>query len=159
MMSHSSPVSSSGKKRRVASQVAASTRLLPLPDEVVSALLIDYHMALASLRQGRGDLHHFVTMARVVVVSCHLFDAGYGEAHIDGLMEVHEALDRSHRMAAQTGNWCVDDATFELLADLLTLHEQQLREAPFHVVARSNEKMEQGVSMSGARASGMRTAA
>jgi hypothetical protein len=37
----------------------------------------------------------------------------------------------------ETGLWGVNETTFELLADLLTLHERQLGAAPHHAVARS----------------------
>jgi len=95
------------------------TRLLPLPDEEVRQRLIEYHMTLANLRRRRGDLGHFVTMARVIVSTCPLFDEGYGEASLHGLMEVHDALERSLRVSVETGRWGVDETTFELLADRL----------------------------------------
>ena len=50
-------------------------------------------------------------MAEVIVITCYLLDAGYGEA------------------------------TFNLLADLLTLHELQMRSAPFHVVEKANRRL------------------
>jgi len=158
-MPHSSPTSLSSSKRRGANAVPVSTRLLPLPDEVIGELLIEYHMTLANLRRGAGDFRHFATMARVVVLTCHLFQAGYGEAQVDGLMEVQDALDRSHRKAVDTGIWGVDEAAFELLADLLVLHEEQLRAAPLNVVAKWNDKVEQAGKASAARNPSMRTAA
>lgn len=113
------------------------TRLLPLPDEEVRGRLIEYHMILANLRLRRGDASHFVTMARVIVSTCHLFDAGYGEASLEGLTQVHDALERSFRSSFESGVWAIDEATFELFADLLMLHERQLLCAPLHAVASS----------------------
>ncbi|MBV8259587.1 MAG: hypothetical protein JO239_01240, partial [Paraburkholderia sp.] len=67
--------------------------------------------------------------------------------------------DRSHRKAVDTGIWGVDEAAFELLADLLVLHEEQLRAAPLNVVAKWNDKVEQAGKASAARNPSMRTAA
>jgi hypothetical protein len=70
-----------------------------------------------------------------------LLDAGYGEACPDAMAEVKEALVRCNRVAEVTGVCGVDEVTFDLLADLLTLHELQMRTAPFHVVEKANKRM------------------
>lgn len=126
----------------------ASTRLLPLPTEITCGLLIEYHMALAALRQGRGDACHFSTMAGVIVITCYLVDAGYGEACTDAMTEVQEALVRCSRIAEVTGVCGVDEATFDLLADILTLHELQMRSAPVLVVEKANGRMLQAARAS-----------
>ncbi|MEX3985291.1 hypothetical protein AB4Y45_40785 [Paraburkholderia sp. EG287A] len=98
-------------------------------------------MRLANLRQGRGDARHFETMADVIAITCHLLAAGYVEACPEGMAEVQDALVRCHRSAEVTGVWAVDSVTFDLLADLLTLNERQMRSAPFHVVETVNKRM------------------
>jgi hypothetical protein len=101
--------------------------------------MIGYHLTLRNLRLHRGDLAHFVTMAQVIVSSSRLFDAGFGNARIEGLAEAHDALERSLRTSADTGVWGIDQSTFELFADLLTLHEDQLGMAPLHCVIASTK--------------------
>ena len=101
--------------------------------------MIAYHITLSSLRLQRGDLAHFVTMAQIIVSTSHLFDAGYGRARIEGLTEAHDALEHSLRAALASGIWGIDQATFELFAELLTLHEEQLRLAPLEAVTRSSQ--------------------
>jgi len=78
-------------------------------------------------------------MAQVIVSSSHLFDAGFGNARIEGLAEAHDALERSLRTSAEAGVWGVDQSTFELFADLLTLYEEQLSAAPLHSVIASTK--------------------
>src|SRR5260370_13399907 len=97
----------------------ASARLLPFSAEIRCGLLIEYHMTLANLGQGRGDARHFSTMAGVIVITCYRLDAGYGEACPDGMAEVQEASVRCNRIAEVTGVCGVDKATYGLLADLL----------------------------------------
>lgn len=80
-------------------------------------------------------------MAGNIVIPCYLLDAGYGEACQDAMAEVQEALVRCNRIAAVTGVGGIDEATFDLLADLLTLHEVQMRSAPLHVVEKANGLM------------------
>jgi len=101
--------------------------------------MIGYHLILHRLRLQLGDLSHFVTMAQVIVSSSHLFDAGFGNARIEGLAEAHEALERSLRASVETGVWGIDQSTFELFADLLILHEDQLSKAPLHAVINSTK--------------------
>jgi hypothetical protein len=115
-------------KRRCDIPLAVS--LLPLPEAAIRQRMIAYHITLSSLRLQRGDLAHFVTMAQIIVSTSHLFDAGFGSARIEGLSEAHDALERSLRAAVDSGAWGIDQATFELFADLLTLHEEQLCVAP-----------------------------
>jgi hypothetical protein len=66
-----------------------------------------------------------------------LLDADYGEACQDAMAEVQEALVRCKRVAEVTGGCGLDEATF----NLLTLHELQMRSAPFHVVETANRRM------------------
>jgi hypothetical protein len=103
--------------------------------------MIRYHLTLANLRAWRGDLSHFVTIAQVIVSSAHLFDAGFGEARIEGLAEAYDELERTLRTSVQNGRWGVDQTTFELFADLLVLHETQLRSAPTHAVLASSQSL------------------
>jgi hypothetical protein len=129
------------RKRRTApkrrGEIPLAVRLLPLPEAAVRQRMIAYHVTLSSLRLQRGDLAHFVTMARVIVSTSHLFDAGFGYARIEGLTQAHDALERGVRAAVASGVWGIDQATFELFADLLTLHEEQLRVAPLDAVTNS----------------------
>jgi hypothetical protein len=148
-MPRAQPMSSPAKGRSAYSK-SASMRLLPLPTEITCGLLIEYHMTLANLRQGHGDARHFSTMAGVIIITCCLIDAGYGEACPDAMAEVQEALVRCNRIAEATGVYGVDEATFHLLADLLTLHELQMRSAPFHVVEKANKRQLQLLSASSA---------
>ncbi|QGZ65309.1 hypothetical protein [Paraburkholderia acidisoli] len=113
--------------------------MLPLSDDTVRQRLIGYHMMLANLRNQCGDLAHFVTIAKVVVSASHLFDAGYGHACLEGLTEAHDALERNVRASVERGVWGIDEITFELFADLLTLYEAQLREAPAQAVTLALE--------------------
>lgn len=118
-------------------EVPLALRLLPLPDAAVRQRMIGYHITLSNLRSHRGDLSHFVTMAQVIVSTSHLFDAGFGSACIEGLTEAHDALEQGLRAAVATGVWAIDQSTFELFADLLALHEQQLCTAPLDAVNKS----------------------
>ncbi|WP_434667898.1 hypothetical protein P5W99_36345 [Paraburkholderia sp. A3BS-1L] len=101
--------------------------------------MIAYPITLSSLRLQRGDLAHFVTMAQLIVSTSHLFDAGYGRARIEGLTEAHDALERGLRAALGSGIWGIDQAIFELFAELLTLHEEQLHLAPLEAVTRFSQ--------------------
>jgi hypothetical protein len=116
-------------------------------------------MTLAVLRQGRGDARHFSAMAGIIVITCYLLDAGYGEACQDAMAEVQEALVRCNRIAEATGVCGIDEATFDLLADLLTLHELQMRSAPLHVVEKANRRMLQAARAPSAGGSDIHKAA
>jgi len=133
-------IKSKPPKRRDGRQMVV--RLLPLPEEAIRQLMIGYHLTLHSLRVQRGDHSHFVTMAQVIVSSSRLFDAGFGNARIEGLAEAHDVLECSHRVSVETGVWGIDQLTFELLADLLILYEEQLCKAPLHAVIKSTKKGE-----------------
>ena len=120
--------------RRARGAAPIVNKLLPLPDHKVRQAMISYHMTLTALREKRGDFGHFATIAKVIVCSSHLFDAGFGEARVEGLTEAHDALERNVRTSAETGVWGIDETTVALFDDLLTLHETQLRAAPAYAV-------------------------
>jgi hypothetical protein len=121
------------------SGIPLAVNLLPLPEAEMRQRMIAYHITLSNLRLHRGDLAHFVTMAQIIVSTSHLFDAGFGSARIEGLTEAHDALERGLRAAVASGVWGIDQATFELFADLLTLHEEQLCTAPLKAVTASSQ--------------------
>ncbi|CAE6821403.1 hypothetical protein R70006_06216 [Paraburkholderia domus] len=127
-------------RRRAGNSVPPSTRLLPIPTEIVNDVMIKHHVMLSNLRRGGGDAHHFGSLARVIVVAAELLKSGYGEVDPEDFAGVQEALVRANEVAHATGVWSVDEPTSALLGDLLTLHEQQLRTAPLHIVAKANDR-------------------
>jgi hypothetical protein len=79
-------------------------------------------------------------LARVIVTIAELVNAGYGDADPEGFAAAKDALVRANEVAHTTGVWSVDEPTLILLGDLLMLHEQRLRMAPLHVVAKANDR-------------------
>jgi hypothetical protein len=63
-----------------------------LAEPIGSAAVKHSLQNLAAPWQGRGDARHFSAMARIIVITCYLVDAGYGEACPGAMAEVQEGL-------------------------------------------------------------------
>ena len=119
--------------------------LLPLPQGLFDHLSIEQHLKLEALHCGAGDSTYMATMAEILFVCCFMAEDGYGEGHNDVILKAQENLFRSHAHGTATGVWSFDTSAYEAFCKLLTLHDNQLRQAPSYAVFKANERMLQSI--------------
>lgn len=113
-----------------------------MPRDESGRLLISYYWQLDELKAGRGNAAMIGTMASVIVATCLLVNAGWGEAQAEGMAEVQSRLIECNAHAARTGSWRVDPQTYELLCEVLDLHGEQLQAAPLHEVIKVSRHLD-----------------
>jgi hypothetical protein len=113
---------------RVVQSRRSKTLLLPLPRAKADELGLRNHVALASMREGKGSVHAAQALLDVVMVSGFLAEAGYGlldpaQAH-SAEKAARDAIDRGK----ETDRWFLEPAEFEELVRIVTLYDGQLRD-------------------------------
>jgi hypothetical protein len=116
--------------------------LLPLPPTTVAALSLEHHLIVEALRCGYGTASHIGSLAQLLLVTSFLIEDGRGQGNADGLRELEDALVRCHQRGVDTGAYFVDDDTYMLLGELLTLHDRQLATTPLHALAAAQQRVD-----------------
>jgi hypothetical protein len=122
---------------------AVKASLLPLPSVFTESLSLRYHIALQVMRLGIGSGVHLETLIRVIALARFLAADGYGEINHAEIAEAQEAARAALSHGQNIGAWILDDAAFESIARIVTLHDEQLRIAPFVAVAAAGKKLDQ----------------
>ncbi|AKM05455.1 hypothetical protein OIV57_23020 [Burkholderia pseudomallei] len=123
-------------------------QLLPLPVDQVRALSLKHHLALAMLRDGRGDIEAIITLLNVLYLAFFLRDSG--PAALDSCQRAEVALDDCIRRAERGEPWSVADTERQALEELVVTHDAQLAAAPAYRYLDAWEQV-QRVMASGGR--------
>ncbi|HTR05349.1 MAG TPA: hypothetical protein VMJ11_01520 [Paraburkholderia sp.] len=115
--------------------------LLPMPHVVADELALQVHLALAALRRGgTGDDARALLHAHVLAQS--IAGAGYGELEPERVRMADAALIDCFERGNAGGGWRLDEAGFEVLAQLVTVYDRQLQSAPLWVLTQASERLE-----------------
>jgi hypothetical protein len=116
--------------------------LLPLPPATVAALSLEYHLNIEALRCGYGTASHVGSLAQLLLVAYFLIEDGRGQGNADGFRELEDALVRCNQRGVDTGAYFVEDDTYVLLGELLTLHDRQLATTPLYALAAAKQRVD-----------------
>jgi hypothetical protein len=119
--------------------------LLPLPQGLFNHLSMEHHVKLEALHRGHGEAAFMGTMAEILFVSCFMAEDGYGEGHSAVIVKAQDHLVRAHQHGSHKGVWAFDATAYAAFGELLTLHDEQLRQAPAYAVFKANERMLQSI--------------
>ncbi|WP_232348326.1 hypothetical protein [Burkholderia pseudomallei] len=106
--------------------------LLPLPTRKVRALSLENHLALATVRGGRGDLDQVSCLVRVVYLAFYLRDATSAGADLDLYRRAETALNACVTRAEQGERCLLLDHELATIERLLVVHDEQLAAVPWH---------------------------
>ncbi|ARM04489.1 hypothetical protein BOC59_33200 [Burkholderia pseudomallei] len=106
--------------------------LLPLPTEKVHALSLENHLALATVRGGRGDLDQVSCLVRVVYLAFYLREATSAGADIDLYRRAEAALNACVTRAEHGERCLLLDHELATVERLLVVHDEQLAAVPGH---------------------------
>ncbi|AMM18786.1 hypothetical protein AX768_31465 (plasmid) [Burkholderia sp. PAMC 28687] len=115
--------------------------LLPMAAATEREISIDHHLTLEVLRSGAGEMYHLGSMARMTYLAMFLSRAGYGIARDGLLQETIDAIARCRVAALETRVFRVDDETYRLLCEVLTLHDSQLSRAPVFELMAAHDRL------------------
>lgn len=115
--------------------------LLPLPTEKVRALSLENHLALATVRGGRGDLDQVSCLVRVVYLAFYLRDATSTGADFDLYRRAEAALNACVTRADQGERCLLLDHELATVERILVIHDEQLAAIPWHRYLKAWEQL------------------
>lgn len=118
---------------------AAKAGLRPLPKMFVECMSLRYHIALEAMRSGAGSCLHLEALINAVALSGFLADAGYGVFPRSERVAVQKAAKAALEVGRAAGRWVLDEDMFDRIAKVLTLHDEQLRTAPFSAISSAGK--------------------
>ncbi|RQS03222.1 hypothetical protein DIE07_32320 [Burkholderia sp. Bp9002] len=106
----------------------SKAQLLPLPADQVRRLSLKHHLALAVLRDGRGDVEAIVTLLNVLYLAYFLGDS----CDPDRYRRAEAALNQCVARAERGEPWSLIDDERTVLEQLVVTHDAQLAVTPVH---------------------------
>ncbi|RQP98864.1 hypothetical protein [Burkholderia stagnalis] len=105
-------------------------QLLPLPADQVRRLSLKHHLALAVLRDGRGDFDAIATLVNTLYLA--YFLGAVGDAELAGFRRAETALNQCVARAERGEPWSLPDDARTVLEQLVVTHDAQLAAVPLH---------------------------
>ena len=116
--------------------------LLPMAQSLAMQVSIDNHLTLEVLRRGAAESFHLASLRQATYFAMLLNAAGYGDARPGLFRETDDAITRCQASSEQTGIWRIDDDAFDLLCEVLTLHDRQLATVPMYGLMDATRKLQ-----------------
>ncbi|WP_147329494.1 hypothetical protein [Paraburkholderia sp. DHOC27] len=124
---------------------AIKASLLPLPDLLVESLSLRHHIALEMMRLGMGSSEHLHTLMKVVALAGVLADDGYGQLSQEDRLAAQDAAQAALLHGQELGKWFLAADGFDIIAKMVSLHDEQLRIAPFAAVFTAGKQIDQSI--------------
>ncbi|WP_274004975.1 hypothetical protein [Burkholderia thailandensis] len=124
--------SSKRSSRRTSRPGLKKDMLLPLPTEKVRALSLENHLALATVRGGRGNLDQVSCLVRVVYLAFFLREATPTGADFDLYRRAEAALNACVARADRGERCLLLDHELATVERILVAHDEQLAAIPWH---------------------------
>ncbi|AOJ26761.1 MULTISPECIES: hypothetical protein [Burkholderia] len=105
---------------------------LPLPTEKIHALSLENHLALATVRGGRGDLDQVICLVRVVYLAFYLRDATSTGTDLDLYRRAEAALNACVTRVDRGERCLLLDHELAIVEQILVIHDEQLAAIPWH---------------------------
>jgi hypothetical protein len=126
---------------RVVQSRHSKTMLLPLSRAKADELGLRNHVALASMREGKGSVNAAQTLLEMVMASGFLAEAGYGQLDPAQALGAEKAVCGAIDRGKETDCWFLEPAEFDELVRIVTLYDGQLRDAPLSALAVAGERL------------------
>ncbi|WP_345817793.1 hypothetical protein AAGS40_29715 (plasmid) [Paraburkholderia sp. PREW-6R] len=115
--------------------------LLPMQKAQADELGLRNHIALASMRAGQGSLTAAQHLLEAIVLTGFLVEAGFGELEPEQFTAAELAVCEAIEQGSLTGKWLLGSDASRYLEIIVTLYDQQLREAPLSAVVQAGERL------------------
>ncbi|MBN3829705.1 hypothetical protein G3O00_39905 [Burkholderia sp. Ac-20384] len=106
--------------------------LMPLPTEKIQALSLENHLALATMRGGRGDLDQLSCLIRVVYLAFYLREATAASAEVEPYRRAEAALNACITRVELGERCLLLDHELATVERILVVHDEQLAAIPWH---------------------------
>jgi hypothetical protein len=123
--------------------------LLPMPAQSARELSLAHHLALAACRGDRANRHQINELVRSVYMAYYLQRMGFGEVPFECYEQAEAAFENALAVAEKCAQWIISEQDAPVIERLLTLHDQQLSEAPMHRVVEAERQLRQFLAGTG----------
>ena len=120
---------------------AAKASLLPLPRDVADGLSLQVHLALDTLRRGRGSADAAQTVTQAMLLAAFIVEAGYGKLTPEALRAADAVSAACFERGRACGEWMLDRAGYEIFAAIATTYDQQLQKAPLWAITEASDRL------------------
>ncbi len=121
-------------RKQVSSRAARSARtkemLLPLPTAKVRALSLENHLALSTVRSGRGDFDQICCLIRVVYLAYFMRGVTMAGADLEAYRPAEAALNACIKRIEEDQPCVLLDHEQAVVEHVLVLHDAQLAAVP-----------------------------
>ena len=111
---------------------SSAERLLPISPVKARHFALKAHLALASLRQGFGNVSAAGEVLKTLYIAYHSSDAKVVRLLIDDFATAEEGLKMTIGTGAETGSYTLEKGYWSAVGSVLALHDQQLDSLPLH---------------------------
>jgi hypothetical protein len=123
--------------------------LLPMSAQSAREMSLAHHLALAACRGDSANRHQINELVRSVYMTYHLQRMGYGDLPFQCYDRAEAAFENALAVAAKCSKWIICEQDAPVIERLLTLHDQQLSEAPMHRVVEAEKQLRQFLAGTG----------
>lgn len=129
--------------------VLTKEMLLPLPTGKVRTLSLENHLALATIRAGRGGTDQIINLLRVIYLAFYLRDETASGVDFDLYRKAEAALDACIERMAQGEKWLLLDHEQTAVERVLIVHDEQLAAVPKHRYLAACDRVQRFVTSEG----------
>ncbi|WP_232445460.1 hypothetical protein [Burkholderia ubonensis] len=106
--------------------------MMPLPTEKVRSLSLENHLALMTVRAGRGDLDQISCLVRVVYLAFYLRDTTSADADPEPYRRAEVALNSCVRRVDRGERCLLLDQEVAAVERVLRVHDEQIAVVTWH---------------------------
>jgi hypothetical protein len=102
-----------------------------------------HHLALAACRGDSANRHQINELVRCVYMAYFLQRMGFGDIPFECYEHAEAAFENALAVATKSAKWIISEQDAPVIERLLTLHDQQLSEAPMHRAVEAEQQLRQ----------------
>lgn len=135
------------KKRSLrAKRPMTKDMLLPLAESVGRRTSLGHHLALATLRSGKGSSDTVGRLFHSIYVAYFVHEATTGRAELDAFRAAEAVLHKCAVAAKENGIYEISGDGCAAVEQVLAIHDRQLESIPRHVIENAQERLDRFLS-------------
>lgn len=115
--------------------------LLPLAESVARRTSLEHHLALATLRSGKGASDTVGRLFHAIYVAYFIHDATVGRADLDAFRAAEAVLHKCAVAAKVSGMYEISGDGGVAVEQVLAIHDRQLESIPRHVIENAQGRL------------------
>ncbi|TDG03559.1 hypothetical protein E1N52_34125 [Paraburkholderia guartelaensis] len=121
-------------------RIPPSTARAQVPLAAFIQISLRNHLCVVALRSPHGKAFHLGTLVRTMFESFYLYEAGFGIRDVAVFAAVDRHLCALSLQVAGGASYFLDDDAFSAATELLSLYDQQIKDAPLGAIVDAHTK-------------------